>query len=82
MPNSGQAGVKLFWLDSKSNIIKGGLYLDFVHVNQKSRFFGEGVQDSTNLRSRFYFAKCKWSIMGSYGSVRVSKGQLGSVRVS
>ena len=32
------------------------------------------VQDSLNLMFRFYFGECKWSIMGSYGSVMVSKG--------
>ena len=51
---------------------------DFLHVNQKCIFLWEGgVQDPANLRSIFYLGKCKWSIMVSYGSVRVSKGQLG-----
>ena len=47
---------------------------DFLHVNQKSRFLGEGGDPY------FILADVNgqlWSVMGQLGSVRVSKGKLG-----
>ena len=46
---------------------------DFLHVNQKSRFLGEGGSRTAQIWDPdFVFGNCNWSIISIYGSVRVS----------
>ena len=40
---------------------------DLLHVNQNSRKLGGGVNDQTNLSSRYYFGKCKSRYSGGGG---------------